>query len=42
MPDYTRRILHGEGERPRHEVVRQRMEDYESYVGVGDMLNDYH
>ena len=41
MADYTRWIYHGESDRVRDEVVRQRIEDYDVYVGVGDMLNDY-
>ena len=40
--DYTRWIYHGESDRVRDEVVRQRIEDYDADAGVGDMLNDYH
>ena len=40
--DYTRWIYHGEADRERHEVVRQRIEKYDGDAGVGDMLNDYH
>ena len=40
--DYTRWIYHGESDRARDEVVRQRIEDYDADAGVGDMLNDYH
>ena len=42
MADYTRWIYHGESDRVRDEVVRQRIEDYDADAGVGDMLNDYH
>jgi cyclopropane fatty-acyl-phospholipid synthase-like methyltransferase len=41
-PDHTRWIFHGEAHRTREEVVRQHVEDYDSYAGVADMLNDYH
>ena len=40
--DYTRWIYHGEADRGRDEVVRQRIEEYDGDAGVGDMLNDYH
>jgi hypothetical protein len=39
--DYTRWIYHGEADRMREEVVRQRVEDYDADGGVGDMLNEY-
>ncbi|XP_072151358.1 uncharacterized protein [Setaria viridis] len=39
---YTRWIYHGEADRVREEVVRQRIEDYDDDARVGDMLNDYH
>jgi hypothetical protein len=42
LSDYTRWIFHGEAHRTREEVVRQRVEDYDADVRVGDMLNDYH
>ena len=41
-PNYTRWTLHGEVDRTRREVVRQRIADYDSDAGVGDMLDDYH
>ena len=40
--NYTRWIYHGESDRMRDEVMRQRIEDYDADAGVGDMLNDYH
>ena len=40
MPNYTRWTYHGESERAREEVVRQRTDDYDA--GVGDMLDDFH
>ena len=40
-PHYTRWILHGEKERTRDEVVRQRFDVYNVNAGVGYMLNDY-
>ena len=42
MTNYTRWIYHGEADRMRDKVVRQRIEDYDADAGVGDMLNDYH
>src|SRR5579859_6581178 len=41
-PNYTRWVYHGETNRMRDEVVRQRIQDYDADAGVGDMLNDYH
>jgi hypothetical protein len=41
-PGYTRWIFHGEAHRTREEVVRQCVEDYDVYVGVAKMLNNYH
>jgi hypothetical protein len=38
---YTRWIFHGEAHRTREEVLRQRVEDYDTDAGVADMLNDY-
>ena len=35
--DYTRWIYHGEADRGRDEVVRQRIEEYNDDAGVGDM-----
>ena len=35
-------IYHGEADRGRDEVLRQRIEKYDDDAGVGDMLNDYH
>jgi hypothetical protein len=40
-PGYTRWIFHGEANRTREEVLRQRVEDYDTDAGVADMLNDY-
>jgi hypothetical protein len=39
--DYTWWIYHGEADRMRDEVMRQRIEDYDADGRVGDMLNDY-
>jgi len=39
---YTRWTCHGESSRARDEVVRQRIEDHDDDVGVGDMLDDFH
>jgi hypothetical protein len=38
---YTRWIFHGEAHRTREEVLRQRVEDYDTDSGVADMLNGY-
>jgi hypothetical protein len=40
--DYTRWIYHGEVDRMRDEVVRQRVNDFDVEGGVADMLHDYH
>jgi hypothetical protein len=40
-PDYTRWIFRGEAHHMREDVVRQRVEDYDTDAGVVDMLNDY-
>jgi hypothetical protein len=40
MSDYTQWIFHGEAHRTREEVVRQRIEDYDSDAGVADMSKD--
>ena len=40
--DYVQWTYHGEADRMRDEVVRQRIEDYDVDARVGDMLNDYH
>ena len=40
--DCTRWTYHGEGNRMRNEVVRQRIEDHDADAGVGDMLDDFH
>ena len=40
--DYTRWTYHGEANRKRNEVVRQRIEDHDADAGVGDMLDDFH
>jgi hypothetical protein len=37
----SRWIFHGEAHRTREEVLRQRVEDYDTDAGVADMLNDY-
>jgi hypothetical protein len=34
-------VLLGEAHRTREEVLRQRVEDYDTDAGVADMLNDY-
>ncbi|XP_021317250.1 uncharacterized protein LOC110435683 [Sorghum bicolor] len=39
-PDYTRWVYHGEADRMREEVVRQRVEDYDADAGVADILDD--
>ena len=40
--DYTRWIYHGEADRGRDEVVRQRIEEYDDDARIGDILNNYH
>ena len=42
MADYTRWIYHGEADRGRDEVMRQRIKEYDGDARVGNMLNDYH
>ena len=42
MADYTRWVYHGEVDRMRDEVVRQRVDDFDAEGGVADMLHDYH
>ena len=42
VANYTRWICHGEARRARDEVVRQRIEEYDSNAGCGDMLDDFH
>ena len=42
MRDCTQWTYHGEGNRMRNEVVRQRIEDHDADAGVGDMLDDFH
>jgi hypothetical protein len=39
--DYTRWTYHGEANRMRDEVVRQRIDDLDSDAGVVDMLDDF-
>jgi len=39
-PDYTRWTCHGETQRVRDDVVRQRIEEFDDDAGVADMLND--
>ena len=41
MPGYHRWTMHGERHRVREEVVRQRINDYDSDAGVGDMFSDF-
>ena len=41
-PNYTRWIFHGEADRMREEVVRQRLEDFDGDAGVPDMMDDFH
>ena len=40
--DYTRWTYHGEVNRIRDEVVRQRIDDHDADAGVGDMIDDFH
>jgi hypothetical protein len=40
--NYTQWIYHGEAERMRDEVVRQRLKEYDADGRVGDTLNDWH
>ena len=40
--DYTRWTYHGETNRMRDEVVRQRIEEHDADAGVVDMLDDFH
>lgn len=42
MPNYTQWTCHGEGSRARDEVVRPRLDDYDSDAGCEDMLDDYY
>ena len=42
VANYTRWICHGEAHRARDEVVRQRIENYDTDAGCGDMLDDFH
>ena len=42
MANYTRWICHGEADRARDEVIRQRIDDYDAEAGCGDMLDDFH
>jgi hypothetical protein len=42
MANYTRWVYHCEADRLREEVVRPRVEDYDTDAGVADMLHDYH
>jgi len=41
MPDYTRWTCHGEAQRVRDEVVRQRIQNFDDDAGVAEMINDY-
>ena len=41
-PNYTCWIFHGEADRMREEVVRQRLEDFYGDAGVPDMMDDFH
>src|SRR6185436_4143227 len=40
--NYTRWSYHGEANRMRDEVVRQRIEEHDTNAGVADMLDDFH
>ena len=40
--DYTQWTYHGEANRMRDEVVRQRIDDLDSDAGVVDMLDDFY
>src|SRR6185437_14896314 len=40
--DYTRWTYHGEANRMRDEVIRQRITDRDADAGVEDMLDDFH
>ena len=40
--DYTRWTYHGEANRMRDEVVRQRIEEHDADAEVADMLDDFH
>ena len=41
-PDYTRWVHHGEAHHMREEVVRPRVEAFDTDAGVADMLDDAH
>jgi len=41
-PNYTRWVHHGEADRMREEVVRQRVEAFDADAGVADMVDDVH
>jgi len=41
-PNYTRWVHHGEANRMREEVVRQRVEAFDADAGVADMVDDVH
>ena len=40
--DYTRWTYHGEANRMRDDVIRQRIADRDADAGVEDMLDDFH
>jgi len=40
--DYTWWTYHGEANRMRDEVMRQRIKDHDADTRVGDMLDDFH
>ena len=40
--DYTRWTYHGEANRMRDDVVRQRIQDHDADARVGYMLDDFH
>ena len=42
MRDHTRWTYHGEANRMRDEVVRQRIEEHGANAGVANMLDDFH
>ena len=41
VANYTCWVHHGEADRIREEVVRQRLEEYDGDAGVADMMEDF-
>jgi hypothetical protein len=41
-PNYTRWVHHGEADRMREEVVRQRIKAFDADAEVADMVDDIH